>query len=495
MVTQARLDLYEVLGSGTQGVVQRGVLVHPSGPRREVAVKRLMPAEDVRLAADAIARLRDEATALAAVAHPAIPDFVDLFVVDGSLALATRFVDGHDVGVLLDDGHELGPRATAELLWIVADALDTAWSTRGPDGAPLHLVHRDLKPSNLRIDRRGRPWLLDFGLARGATMPRHAQTISHGVVGTPLYLSPERWVGEPAGPASDVFALGLVALELLGSPRAFAGTDGLACPPELLSGTAWAALRDRRFAEVPDTPEPLVALVRDMLAWTAADRPTAAMVRDRARALAPSMPGDDLVATAAALPEPPEGQSDPVASVVPRGVEDTVVAAPPRWRAVLPYALLAAIVVVWAIGQVAALTASEPPPDPDPIEPAAAEVAPALPAPSPAPEPAPAPEPPPVRVAAAERPRPVRPDPEPVAVEPAAPTPTPAASWSVRAPAKARLRRGAQVAGPGPVAPGIWTVEADFGNGFVDAGEVLVPEDGSIVVRCMPWMGLCDIAP
>lgn len=512
-----RLALHEELGRGGQGVVRRGVLDHPSGARREVAIKMLMPAEDVRFAADAIARLRDEANALAALNHPAIPDFVDLFVVDGQLAMASRYVEGHDLGALLEQGIHLSPRATAEVMATLAGALDAAWNAPGPDGRPLRLLHRDLKPSNVRLDASGRPWLLDFGLARSQALPRHAQTGSIGIVGTAAYLAPERLLGQPATLDSDVFSLGLLGLDLLGAP--IPSPDAGPIDPSLLDPTSWSARLDARLAEVPDLPAAMADALRHLMAWDPAARPGPAEARTLLLAHAADTPGPTLAAWVAAHPPPPTPRGDPADVVHP---EPLAPAAPPATEEVsAPFPWIPAGIAVGLLLALVGLLAG--PGDGTravarTAPPASLADGPAASAPVPEREAdeASVPAPPPAATAPAAQgtATPRRPsDPAPpeasisatlvdLAMGDQAPVgggaagPGATGTWRPESPgARVRLRRDDAVRGPGTVPAGLWTVEADFGDGHVQAGEITVDPGDDVVVRCMPWLKLCEVTP
>ena len=522
-MSASQLELHEEIGRGGQGVVVRAYLIHPSGPRREVAVKQLMPAHDLAYASNAVARLKDEAMALAALNHPSIPDFVDLVVVDDTLSLLTRFVEGYDLSDLLDEGKVLPPRACASLLLQVVDALDCAWRTVGAQGVPLHLVHRDLKPSNLRVDRRGHAWILDFGLAHGKGQVRHAETQTALLVGTPAYLAPERLAGAAPSPAGDVFALGLIGLELLGAPMALPGTWLQGGWDTLTSPTAWGQRVEARRQEVQGVPEALMDLLVQMAAWEDTARPTAAEVRERLAALRDGLPGEDLGAWAAGLPARDPGPSGPGRAVVVRALDAGEIAtvppapvAPRRWQ--LVSALLAVCVLllaVWSwVGRPPSPSAGGAPGG------TGAPVAPATPPRSPVGMAAATPATPPptagaptagvpdvVEDAPPQRPvrRPGAPPPAP-SVRPAPPqavaggdevaaAPSPTAQWRAKAPSRVRLRQGEVRIGPGALEPGVWMAEADFGEGFVPAGEVLVPAGGDVVVACMPWLGLCEVEP
>ncbi|RSS61146.1 serine/threonine-protein kinase, partial [Streptomyces sp. WAC06614] len=114
--------------------------------------------------------------------------------------LATAFVPGLSLHDALAAHGPLPRTAVLQLVGCTARAL-TAIHTAG-------IVHRDLKPGNILLSDRG-PHVIDFGIARAADATQ--VTASGGLVGTPQFMSPEHALGEPVGPASDVFSLGLIA--------------------------------------------------------------------------------------------------------------------------------------------------------------------------------------------------------------------------------------------------------------------------------------------
>jgi serine/threonine protein kinase len=141
----------------------------------------------------------------------------------------------------------------------VADAL------RYVHGAGI--VHRDVTPSNILLARDGRVLLADFGIARLAADTAHL-TAQGLMVGTVGYLSPEQVTGGDAGPAADVYALGLTLLEALTGEQAYPGPV-----PE----AALARLTARPV--IPETlPPPWPDLLRRMTAHRPSERPTAAEV-------------------------------------------------------------------------------------------------------------------------------------------------------------------------------------------------------------------------
>jgi len=232
--TGGRLGPYRLdarLGEGATGVVFRAVR-EPGGA--VVALKVLRRA----LAADDLYRRRfgHEARAAAEVDHPHLARVLEAGEAEGLLYLAVAYVEGGSLADRLATG---GPLPLPDLLRLAAEvgaALD-ALHARG-------LVHRDVKPSNVLLDRAGSAVLGDFGLAKGlayTVLTRPGQ-----VLGTLDYLAPELIRGLPAGPASDLYALGCVVFECLAGAPPFAGRSLLEVgvahlqeePPDAAAGRA-----------------------------------------------------------------------------------------------------------------------------------------------------------------------------------------------------------------------------------------------------------------
>jgi len=151
------------------------------------------------------------------------------------------------------------------------------------------VVHRDLKPGNVIVNlAAGQVKLADFGVARDADASHTRTGMS---LGTPAYMAPEQLAGEPASPASDAYALGVMLFELLTGRRPHQA-DTLGALLRATASQPPAALRALR----PDLPAPAAAAVEALLARDPADRPAdldawagqvAALAALMARLLAP----------------------------------------------------------------------------------------------------------------------------------------------------------------------------------------------------------------
>ncbi len=243
-----RYRLERRLGVGGMATVQ---LAFDTRLERYVAVKLL--AEHLAEDASFISRFKREALAAARLVHPNIVQVFDF----GSDRHSSRqfivmeFVDGHSCAELLRDKGPMPPRDAVEIL---------CQSCRGLDYAHRNgVVHRDVKPGNLLVNTDGVVKLADFGIAKAAEQSDITKVGS--VLGTAAYLSPEQARGEPAGPSSDLYALGVVSYQLMAGKL----------PYEAASLTDLARLQEggpppRLSDDVRDVPAALSAVVARALA-------------------------------------------------------------------------------------------------------------------------------------------------------------------------------------------------------------------------------------
>ncbi|MCO4746070.1 MAG: protein kinase [Proteobacteria bacterium] len=285
------------LGRGGFGEVYLADMTSPGGLRSQVAVKVLLDSVDPR--SQAVQRLRDEARLLAALRHPTIPKVHDLVLLQGRVGLVAEYVEGADLEECIRSDPPISPRALIDLVGQIADALDAAYSSSGPDGSPLHLVHRDIKPANIRVGVRGDVKLLDFGIARAKHSDREAKTQTNAVIGSFPYMAPERFDDKAhPRPESDVFALGCVLYEGITGQRLF-GDLGMK------SLYTMAFERDRhadwvmpRLDALGQLPTDLLDVLHHMLAYEADERIGAHELMTACEALGPHLPGSSLRAWA-----------------------------------------------------------------------------------------------------------------------------------------------------------------------------------------------------
>lgn len=208
MILPDRYENARLIGQGGMGEIYRA---HDRELGREIAVKLL----GKRFAGDEGLRQRFKREALTAARLSATPHVVTIFDV-GECDGRPFIVMEHLPGGSLADRARSGPVGPDEVLvWLeqAAAALDAAHA----EG----VVHRDVKPANLLIDSRGDVSVVDFGIARVVDDTAAGMTAAGTVLGTAGYLSPEQARGEPATAASDRYALGIVAYELLTGGRPF----------------------------------------------------------------------------------------------------------------------------------------------------------------------------------------------------------------------------------------------------------------------------------
>ena len=255
---------------------------------RRVALKLLRGIDD----AGAARRFAEEIRLTARVNHPNIVQLFDAGEHDGSPYLVLERVTGGTLAGEMDGG-PMEPRRVAALGEQLASALSHSHAAG--------IVHRDVKPTNVLLTGDGSVRLADFGIAVTATATR--LTVAGTIAGSAGYVSPEQVLGSGAGPASDIYALGLVLLECLTGAPPWSGTTvevALArissdpyIPPDLPSG--WQPLLAGMTARNPED-RPHIDLVGHALSRLAQDQPY-----DTALVAPPAPPADRRVPAVAGM--------------------------------------------------------------------------------------------------------------------------------------------------------------------------------------------------
>ncbi|MCC6508734.1 MAG: serine/threonine protein kinase [Pirellulaceae bacterium] len=288
-------QLLRVIGRGGMGIVYEA---HQVSLRRRVAIK-LLPLISV-LDARQIARFKNEAQAAASLQHPNIVPVYAVGNYQGVHYYVMRFVDGQPLDAIiaalrhrqvqstlkpaldgegqpsqppspppaesidnLDAAADWSLPTSVERVLKLAIQAASALASAHEDG----IIHRDIKPSNLMVDKQGKLWITDFGLAR--RMSDHSLTATGDILGTLRYMSPEQSRGQTAlvDGRSDIYALGATLYELLALEPAITGENSPAMLRAIESRKP-VSLRQHR----PDVSRDLVTVIEKAMAKNREDR-------------------------------------------------------------------------------------------------------------------------------------------------------------------------------------------------------------------------------
>src|SRR4028118_1077854 len=205
-----------------------------------------------------VERFRREAQSAAALSHPNIVSIFDRGEADdGTYYIAMEYLPGGTLKDRILKRGALPPKTAAAVALQIAEALRAAHER--------DVIHRDIKPHNILITGSGDVKVTDFGIARAAASATMTRT-GH-ILGTAHYISPEQAMGEPVGPASDLYSLGIVLYEMLTGEMpldadtplgiAMKHVNGHLVPPQVLN---------------PAVPEGINAVTVRLLAKNPADR-------------------------------------------------------------------------------------------------------------------------------------------------------------------------------------------------------------------------------
>ena len=219
--TIGRFEIRRELGRGEQSIVYQA---WDPQLQRDVAIKTM---HFGKTDAKQNAALLAEARLVSKLVHPNVVPIFDAGEADGDPYLVFEYIEGRNLSQALKADGKFPPGKAADLMRQVADALAQAHA--------LGIIHRDLKPSNILLDARGMPRVMDFGIAIRVTGA--AAVEEKGLSGTPPYMAPEYVTQKAVSVKNDVFAAGLILLEMLTGTRVVQGTSveqilfNVACEP------------------------------------------------------------------------------------------------------------------------------------------------------------------------------------------------------------------------------------------------------------------------
>ncbi len=280
-----RLGPYRVvkeLGRGGMGIVYSAI---DTRLERKVALKVMLGGGSTGTARERFLR---EARAAACITHDNVVTIYEADERDGVPYIAMQLLEGASLDRLLERAAPLMLPEVLHLAHQVAAGLAAAHA--------VGLVHRDIKPANLWLESPdNRVKVLDFGLAR--PVEGNIELTDQGIVtGTPGYMSPEQARGEAVDHRTDLFSFGVVLYRLLTGQLPFSGANPMAVLTAVATSEA-VPIRERN----PSVPEPVAALIHELLANSPADRPQSAqVVKERFEALSADAPRISLPATPAA---------------------------------------------------------------------------------------------------------------------------------------------------------------------------------------------------
>ncbi|MFE5292338.1 serine/threonine-protein kinase [Isoptericola sp. NPDC056618] len=376
------------IGRGGMGMVYLGTM--RSGRRLAIKVIRADYAED----AEFRARFEREVTAALRVRGPFLAALIDADLASATPWLATEYVPGPTLARRVTQDGPLPPAEVRTLVGHVAEALHAVHRAG--------MVHRDIKPDNVLLGPDG-PCVIDLGIAQAADAT--ALTHAGSPLGTPVFMAPEQARGEDVSPATDVWALGGVALFAATGSRPFGqGRPDLmyyrvvhedpqleGCPEELLPFVRACLTKDPaarpRVREIldaqPDLPGPPAAPAKAQPVAPVA--PVAPVGADAPAAPAPAPPGAADVPLAVPAPVDDEWSSaadtfvpGAAAPQTPQEPPEEPPAAPParrRGRVVAVVAVVAVVLAGAATGAVLLLGGDDDPSSPESPGTTAAEAA------------------------------------------------------------------------------------------------------------------------
>ncbi len=260
-IVNGRYEIVKCLGTGSMGMVY--ACRHRELSGHIVAMKVLF--SEVARDETAAARFRNEIVASYGVSHPNVVRAYEYFRDGDLIAFTMEYIGGGDLADRMSGDDEISIDETINMLCQMASGVQAIHDAR--------IIHRDLKPENILLTAQGDVKITDFGIARLGTGPR--LTEHGGVVGTLDYVSPEYLERGHVDERSDIYALGVLAFEMITGDSPFKGKSVMetinlrlktdAEPPHHLRPDCPVALSSIVLKAMTRDPEQRYQAAREML--------------------------------------------------------------------------------------------------------------------------------------------------------------------------------------------------------------------------------------
>jgi tetratricopeptide (TPR) repeat protein/predicted Ser/Thr protein kinase len=241
----SRYEIVRLLGQGGMGAVYQA---HDKELDRQVAIKVIRA--DMAANPEILRRFKQELILARQITHKNVIRIFDLGQAEGIKFITMEYIEGENLQSVLRQKKKLQPAEAATIIAQVCRALEAAHN----EG----VIHRDLKPQNIMLDKSGRAFVMDFGIAR--SMLGDGMTQTGVLIGTPDYMSPEQAKGQTLDARSDLFSTGIILYEMLSGQVPF--------DADTTMGKLWKRTNEpaRPLDELDKTiPQPLSDIVRKCL--------------------------------------------------------------------------------------------------------------------------------------------------------------------------------------------------------------------------------------
>jgi serine/threonine protein kinase len=223
----SRYEIVRLLGQGGMGAVYQA---HDKELERQVAIKVIRA--DMAANPEILRRFKQELILARQITHKNVIRIYDLGQADGIKFITMEYIEGENLQSVLRRKKKIEPAEAANILAQVCRALEAAHH----EG----VIHRDLKPQNIMLDKNGRAYVMDFGIAR--SMLGAGMTQTGALIGTPDYMSPEQAKGQSLDARSDLFSMGIIFYDMLSGQVPF-DADTFLGPSATLCASVWKSTR------------------------------------------------------------------------------------------------------------------------------------------------------------------------------------------------------------------------------------------------------------